>query len=81
MNIKCKNLEWDTDGETVEDLPKEGVFEVDVDEDYIEEMASNGVERDEVIGDVLIEELTDRYGYCLYSLEWESPENKVDCSE
>ena len=68
MNIKCTNLDWDTDGEEVEGLPKEVIFEVD--EDYVEEMVSNGVERDEVIGEVLIEDLSDTYGYCLNGLDW-----------
>lgn len=68
MNIECTNLDWDTNGEEVEGLPKEVVFEVD--EDYVEEMVSNGIERHEVIGVVLIKDLSDAYGYRLNSLDW-----------
>lgn len=54
--VKCviTNIDWDTDGEVIEELPKEVTFEMDYDDDY-------GAELDQDAAD----ELTDRYGFCI----------------
>ena len=56
--VKCviTNIDWDTDGEVIEELPKEVTFEMDYDDDY-------GAELDQDAAD----ELTDRYGFCINS--------------
>ena len=54
--VKCviTNIDWDTDGEVIEDLPKDVTFEMDYDDEY-------GAELDQDAAD----ELTDRYGFCI----------------
>lgn len=54
MKIKCviTNIDWDTDGEEIKELPKDVTFEIDYDEDY-------GAELDQEAAD----ELSDRYGF------------------
>jgi hypothetical protein len=56
--VKCviTNIDWDTDGEVIEDLPKDITFEMDYDDDY-------GAELDMDVAD----ELSDRYGFCINS--------------
>ena len=56
--VKCviTNIDWDTDGEVIEDLPKDVTFEMDYDDEY-------GAELDQDAAD----ELTDRYGFCINS--------------
>lgn len=54
MKVKClvTNIDWDTDGEVIEDLPTETTIEVEVD-DYDE------------LDDEVTDALSDEYGFCL----------------
>ena len=54
MKVKCliTNIDWDTDGEVIEDLPTETTIEVEVD-DYDE------------LDDEVTDALSDKYGFCL----------------
>ena len=56
--IKCviTNIDWDTDGEEIKELPKDVTFEIDYDEEY-------GTNLDNEVAD----ELSDRYGFCVNS--------------
>jgi hypothetical protein len=67
LHLRLANIVWDTDGETIEDLPTEGLFEVDA--CFIEEMVARGLDRDEIIDEVLREDLTLRHGYTLISFD------------
>ena len=62
MKVKCviTDIDWDTDGEETQELPKNVTFEMDYDEDY-------GAELDQDAGD----ELSDRYGFCINSFNAE----------
>lgn len=55
--VRVYAIEWDTDGEKVEGLPSEGVFETT--EDYA------------TIYERLADWLSDRYGYCVNSVKFE----------
>ena len=56
--IRCFDIEWDTDGETLEDcgLPTECIIEVEDDLDVVE----NGCDK-----------LSDKYGFLLYGFKFE----------
>jgi len=56
MKVKCviTNIDWDTDGEKIKELPKDVTFEMDYDDEY-------GAELDQEVAD----ELSDRYGFCV----------------
>ena len=56
--IKCilTNIDWDTDGEEIKDLPSDVTLEMDYDDEY-------GAALDEEVAN----ELSDRYGFCVNS--------------
>lgn len=58
MKVKCviTNIDWDTDGEEIKELPKDVTFEMDYDVDY-------GAELDREVAD----ELSYRYDFCVNS--------------
>lgn len=58
MKIKLANIEWHNDNE-VENLPTEGIFEVD--DHFVKNMVDYGVEQEQVLEDVLYEDLKDIY--------------------
>ncbi len=55
--FSVKNISWDTDGEEV-DLPTSTTLEVELEEDD---------DIDTVIGDAL----SDKFGFCLFSFDYE----------
>lgn len=55
--VRVFGIEWDTDGEKVEGLPAEGVFETA--EDY------------KTIAENLADWLSDRYGFCVNAVKFE----------
>jgi hypothetical protein len=63
--IKITNIEWDTDGEFIDDLPTEYIYEPDVDE-TIEEA-------EDIIADIL----SDEFGWCVcgFNLQEEWSQN------
>jgi len=66
MKVRCFNIDWDTDGESLEDcgLPTECVLELDT-----EFLEMHGGEDD--IADELADKLSDQYGFCHYGFEYE----------
>ena len=56
--IKCilTNIDWDTDGEEIKNLPNDVTLEMDYDDEY-------GAALDEEVAN----ELSDRYGFCVNS--------------
>ena len=61
MKIRAFNIDWDTDGEVVEGLPKEVIID-DLPDCQMKEMFEDSY---------LADELSDRYGWCINSLEAE----------
>ena len=62
MKIRVWDIEWDTDGEDVADLPTEVIID-DLPESEMEELASNIGYYDDDIAN----ELSDRYGWCIWT--------------
>lgn len=56
--IRVYNIEWDTDGEYIPELPTEVELDDYIDGEYIE---------DDDVADVL----SDMYGWCIFNLEIE----------
>lgn len=64
--IRVWNIEWDTDGEVVDDLPTEVIID-DLPEDEMKELCDNIGYYD----DDLANELSDRYGWCVWTFNAE----------
>ena len=63
MKVLFKDVQWDTDGETLESCGLESTFVADVD--------IEADETDEEIEDILSDFLSDEYGFCHEGFEFE----------
>lgn len=73
MLVHFYDVDWDTDGEELENAGLRSDFEdVIFDEDLPEELSSlSGVEYEEALTEFLSDYLTDEYGYCHMGFDYE----------
>lgn len=68
IKIQCYDIEWDTDNEEVDDLPERVLLTIE-DEDEIEEYHEDP-------DDFVCNKLSDKYGWCINSFDYDLVEDK-----
>lgn len=58
------NIEWDTDGEDIEELPTEVEL-------TLKDMIEDDLEDEETVTEKITDYLSDNYGFCLFDYDYE----------